>query len=118
MKTALRKIFYPLTAALLIGGLLYSWQASRWGLLNTFPHPHAPPFLTLAFADSQRGWGLTTSQLLETTDGGKTWTEQLSDETKTFYALQFVNYSTGFIVGTQRLSDGRATLILRTEDGG
>lgn len=98
--------------------LFYSCQPQRWALLSTYPHPHAPGFLSIVFVDSNNGWGLTTSALLRTDDGGKTWSQQLSDETKTFYALQFVSLSTGFIVGTQRLSNGNTPVILRTLDAG
>ena len=111
MKISLK--FFVVTL-LLVGAC----QSHRWALVTTYPHPHAPAFVSIVFVNSRSGWGLTTSQLLKTDDGGKTWNEELSDETKSFYALQFVNASTAFIAGTQRLSFGHVPAVVRTKDGG
>lgn len=112
---------YPLhlvTLALALAASVCSLGDSTWYLVSTGSHPHTQEFLAIAFSDANHGWGITPSALLETTDGGKTWSTRLDDETKTFYSLQFPTPSTGFIVGVQRKSEGRAALILRTSDGG
>ena len=46
---------------------------NHWSLTsNTAYHLNA-----LSFIDAQNGWGVTSNQLLQTTDGGKTW-QQIS----------------------------------------
>lgn len=60
--------------------------------------------LSLAFTDPNHGWALTPGQLLELTDGGSHWTENLSshDAERAFYSLTFINSTLGVIVGTQK----------------
>ena len=86
--------------------------------MSTDDHPHSPEYLSLFFFDSNHGWAINTAQLLETIDGGRIWKEKLQDDNQTFYNLEFVSVTTGFIVGTQRKTDGQEFLILRTKDGG
>lgn len=107
-------------ASLVLLGMIdfASCNVSKWRLVTTEPHPHSLEFLSLFFTDPNHGWAITPSQLLETSDGGKTWSERLAGDDKTFYSLEFVSQSIGFIVGTQRKAEGRAALILRTEDNG
>jgi photosystem II stability/assembly factor-like uncharacterized protein len=104
-------------ASLIITGFA-SCAAKSWRLLTTDPTTHAPAISALAFIDPNHGWALTSSQLLETTDGGQTWAERLSDERKAFYSLTFVNPTTGWIVGSQKDDAGYKALVMQTTDGG
>jgi photosystem II stability/assembly factor-like uncharacterized protein len=69
-------------------------------------------FVKITFTDSLLGWALGRYKLLNTTDGGETWNEQLipSDSTqlRDFY---FTDSKTGYIIGG-------TGLILSTKDGG
>lgn len=97
-----------------------SCTTKQWQLLHTDNVLDGVPVVALMFTDIKHGWALTVFQLLETNDGGKTWTARLeSDDGKmAFYSFDFINPTTGFIVGAQRKDEGRATLILRTNDSG
>ena len=97
---------------------LASCGVFKWRLVTAEHQPHSLEFLSLFFTDPNYGWAITPSQLLQTSDGGKTWSERLADDNKTFYSLEFVSQTTGFIVGTQRKAEGRTALILKTEDSG
>ncbi len=106
--------------ALLITGGFGSCATSNWQILTQDNVSDGLDIISINFTNSNHGWALTAFQLLETNDGGKTWTAQLeSDDGKmAFYSFDFISLTTGFIVGVQRKGEGRATLILRTIDGG
>lgn len=100
-----------------------TWAAckdSNWHLVTTGQHPHILPFLALSFTDQDHGWGITPTELLETSDGGKKWTSRFesSGGKRTFFSLNFVDGQNGFIVGGNRTGTERSPLILRTIDGG
>lgn len=107
-------------ASLVLLGLMVSLACgnSRWRLVSSESHTHSPEFVSLFFADSDHGWGITPLQLLETSDGGKTWVERLGSDNKSFYSMEFVSQSTGFVVGGQRKVGHPEALILRTDDSG
>ncbi len=107
-------------ASLVLLGLtvIVACGESRWRLVSSESHTHSPEFVSLFFADSVHGWGLTPVQLLETSDGGKTWVERLGSDDSSFYSMQFVSQSIGFVVGGRRKVGHREALILRTDDGG
>lgn len=114
------------TLTLLIPVSFGSCITGRWKLLHTDKVSDGVPISSLAFTDSNHGWILTPFQLLETADGGKTWTERMSSEDteqmtterKVFYSLGFINPATGWIVGTQNKDGAYTPLILRTTDSG
>lgn len=104
-------ILLTMTSFLSCGG-------SRWSLVSTEPHAHSLEFLSLVFADSNHGWAITPLQLLETSDGGKTWIERFVREDKTFYSMEFSTRLTGFIGGGETKAGYREPFILRTDDSG
>lgn len=97
-----------------------SCATRRWQLLTTGTAAisNEPPISALAFTDANHGWAVTPAQLLETMDGGQTWTERLTGEGKAFHSLAFVSPTTGWIVGSQRDSGSYKALIMQTTDGG
>lgn len=95
-----------------------SCDGSRWILVSTERHTHSFEFISLFFADSDHGWAITPLQLVETSDGGKTWIERLVREDKTFYSMEFSTRLTGFIGGGETKAGYREPFILRTEDSG
>lgn len=107
-----------LALALLVTMGFNSCAVGDWQLLTTDAIRDGLAISDLSFIDANRGWVLTPAQLLETTDGGQTWTERLHGEGKSFYSLKFVNPTTGWIVGTQKNGDGYSPLIMQTTDGG
>lgn len=108
-----------LASLVLLGLMVFvACGKSRWRLVSAEPHPHTLEFVSLFFGDSDHGWGITPLQLLETSDGGKTWVERLRSDDKSFYSMEFVSQSTGFVVGGQRKVGHREALIVRTDDSG
>ncbi len=95
-----------------------SCSVGSWQLLMTDAVSDGLAIADLSFIDAKHGWALTPAQLLETTDGGQTWTERLHGEGKSFYSLKFVSPTTGWIVGTQKKGDAYGVLIIQTTDGG
>ena len=97
-----------------------SCTTKRWQLLHADNVSDGVAIFALSFSEANHGWALTPLQLLETVDGGQTWTEQMTSEgaEKAFYSLTFIEPATGFIVGAQRKGDGYTALILRTTNGG
>lgn len=76
--------------------------------------------MSVYFTDVNHGWILTLSRLLETADGGKSWTTRLDARSpkRAFYSMTFVSPTTGVIVGTQGTKNDHAPLILLSIDGG
>jgi photosystem II stability/assembly factor-like uncharacterized protein len=111
------------TFCLLIASAL-TWSCgsnpSNWQVLSHDDVSDGLPILSLNFTDSRHGLALTPTQLLETVDGGSSWTTRLEAESteRSFYSFTFVNPKTGFIVGTQRKGKEQQSLILYTTDGG
>jgi len=70
----------------------------------------------VCFTDINTGTAVGTSgTILRTTDGGTTWTSQISGTTVQFYGVSFIDANNGTVVGygTSSILD-----ILRTTDGG
>lgn len=78
----------------------------------------------VAFADTARGWaggvnaffGGSNGVLSRSSDGGKTWQQQLSIPDFTFNGLEAIDTLTAFAVGGSDFVGGG--LVLRTVDGG
>lgn len=80
-----------------------------------------PEFLSIRFADKKHGWivgsisnerdEVVDSLILQTKDGGETWTRVITTFKQELYHLDFVNESDGWIVGNKGL-------VLSTTDGG
>ena len=78
----------------------------------------------VAFADTARGWaaganpffGGSNGILSRSSDGGKTWQQQLTITDFTFNGLETINTLTAFAVGGYDFVGGG--LVLRTVDGG
>ena len=81
----------------------------------------APEFLSIRFSDKKRGWivgslsnqkeEVVDSLVLQTADGGETWTRIIVPSKQELYHLDFINNDNGWIVGDKGL-------ILNTHDGG
>ena len=102
-------------------------QFGKWRVLSEGTTAHATAFNSLVFFDESKGLGLTALGLESTIDGGRNWTLRLgSGGTRGFYAMQFRDWHTGWILGTERMgppgvSSGKQSLkplILKTIDGG
>lgn len=91
-----------------------------WQVLTQDQGPDSLAFFAITFASPAHGWALTPSELLETTDGGKTWKKQLEakEATRVFYSFALPGPTTAFIVGTQHKEEGYLPLVLRSDDGG
>jgi len=80
--------------------------------------------MAVAFADSSTGWaggndaffGGSRGVLSRSSDGGKTWAEQLEFSDFTFNGLETINSLTAFAVGGFDFTGGG--LVLRTTNGG
>ncbi|MGI8469664.1 MAG: WD40/YVTN/BNR-like repeat-containing protein [Pyrinomonadaceae bacterium] len=80
-----------------------------------------PEFLSVRFSDKKRGWivgslsnqreEVVDSLVLQTTDGGETWSRVIVPTKEELYHLDFTNNDNGWIVGNRGL-------ILNTRDGG
>jgi photosystem II stability/assembly factor-like uncharacterized protein len=95
-------------------------RPASWHLVTEDKMSDGLAIFSLAFTESNHGWALTPSQLLATSDGGKSWTARLESNgvEKSFYSFTFIDPTTGFIVGVQQKKQGYVPLILRTEDAG
>lgn len=109
-----------LVACTVLVASLTTHDSARWRLLTTGDHPHTPAFLAVNFTDADHGWGLTPSTLFETNDGGRNWVPRIEENgpQRTFFALEFIDPATGFIVGSQQKGTDRSLMILRTDDAG
>ena len=112
---------FPLTSAVVLVSAALACNVAKWELVTTGKHPHSQPFLKVQFSNLNHGWGLTPTALFETNDGGKSWTSltEDTDGRATFFSTEFVDNTTGFIVGTQQQSSSaRSPVVLRTADSG
>ncbi|MBW4691167.1 MAG: photosynthesis system II assembly factor Ycf48 [Lyngbya sp. HA4199-MV5] len=92
------------------GGYLPSISGTPWQPVSV---PTDANLLDLSFIDAQHGWLTgTSSTLLETTDGGKTW-ETRSLELDQAYRFNSVSFS-----GDEGWIAGQPSLLLHTTDGG
>jgi photosystem II stability/assembly factor-like uncharacterized protein len=85
---------------------------SPWSLV---PLPIETNILDIGFtADPSHGWLVgTSSSLLETSDGGKTWKQQVLDLGDQAYRLSSVSFA-----GNEGWVAGQPSLLLHTTDGG
>ncbi len=89
----------------------------NWTRLN-------PKFLlgTLApvqFVDANNGWLVASSRIQHTTNGGNTWQEQTTGSPTTLYGGQFLNTTTGWVVGGNYVSSvGARGKIFKTINSG
>ncbi len=108
-------------AAYMVGNNGYIYRSFDGG--NTWPDPYAfntgASASAIDFIDKNAGWvcgGIGTAGMAtvhRTTNGGVSWTPQLSTFTGANYlnAIDFVSATTGYVVGT-------AAKIFKTTDGG
>ena len=79
--------------------------------------------LSMRFDSSTHGWAITANSLLETLDGGKTWTKQIQgddDRVSFFESLVTIDSVHMWIVGSEKCTSESVTcgLVLATSDGG
>ncbi|MCA1579186.1 MAG: hypothetical protein LC794_17695 [Acidobacteria bacterium] len=109
-----------LSSVALISAVL-ACKATTWELVTTDEHPHSQAFVAVQFSGLNHGWGLTPTALFETNDGGRSWTSltKNAEGNITFFSVEFVDNTTGFIVGSQQQSgNARSPIVLRTDDLG
>ena len=94
-----------------------SCAISNWRLVSSESRLHTLRFSSLFFTDSDNGLALTLSELVGTSDGGKTWNKRFASDDQLFHSMKFVTPTTGFIVGVKGKGFKNA-LILRTDDSG
>jgi photosystem II stability/assembly factor-like uncharacterized protein len=97
---------------------LVSCTDKQWRSLSTDTLSHDLAISDIKFLDSNHGWALTPSQLLETFDGGYKWAEKLEGKERSFYSMEFVDSATGWIVGSQINDNSTHALVLQTLDEG
>ena len=109
-----------ISLSLLVMVCLGFCTSDNWQIVTQGSGPDGLDILSIAFTDSKHGWALTSAELLETNDGGASWTARLEFDgfEKTFDSFAFVSPETGVIVGKQWNRERHAPLILRTSDGG
>lgn len=80
----------------------------------------AESIMSVSFTELNHGWILTLSRLLETSNGGQSWTTKLdtASPVRAFYSMVFTSPTTGVIVGTQQTKHTYAPLILLSTDSG
>lgn len=90
-------------------------------LATSIPSKPALPLRAIRMLDIKNGWALTTSSILQTTDGGKHWKDvtpanaHLNQSAKG----QFMNTQYAWIaIGPANQQEGPGITILRTADGG
>lgn len=85
----------------------------------THPAVHIP-FTTIRMVDSNIGWGLTSSAIYRTTDGGATWTNVDPQGTQLKNPLgDFMNGNVAWVVAKMSNSaNPDATQVISTTDGG
>ena len=111
------------------------------GIATLAPAPTGPlavvPNSTLAFADAEHGWLVvpgqpsgspttwSASRLLVTTDGGRTWSQQLNEASAPLVGVDFADVTHGWAVagavGPSGAPGGQTVYgaaLLRTTDGG
>jgi len=92
------------------GGYLPSISGTPWQQVSV---PTEANLLDLSFVDAKHGWLTgTSSTLMETTDGGKTWEPRTLDLDQA-YRLNSVSFS-----GNEGWIAGQPSLLLHTTDGG
>ncbi len=77
-------------------------------------HSHASAFFSVAFSDSKTGIAITSSEIKQTTDSGRTWKTVYENEDMVFDALTFNNKQNGWVIGSMK----KKPLILKTKDEG
>jgi photosystem II stability/assembly factor-like uncharacterized protein len=104
--------------AALVAALTVSCQSERWQVLTTEGSPDAVAVLSLAFNDDTHGWAATSTEVLESKDGGKNWVVRLSEPDVSFQALVFPDGDRGWIFGARRDATSQRGVVWRTADGG
>jgi photosystem II stability/assembly factor-like uncharacterized protein len=92
----------------------------KWEVIYSSSFSHAAALETIVFDKNEDGWALGGAELDRVQNNGKSWTPVLIDVNgeRAFYSFTFMTAKVGFVVGTQKKSDGHAVLILQTSDGG
>src|SRR5438309_12065189 len=83
----------------------YSRGTSNWDLLTTQRGVEGPrplsAIIAISFTDRDHGWAATPSAILETNNGGRSWTERLTGEGRVFHSISFISPTTGWAVGSE-----------------
>jgi photosystem II stability/assembly factor-like uncharacterized protein len=111
-------------AILLLGLICVGCNPSnrgKWELIHTEGFPHAAALDPIVFDKNEDGWALGGgAELDKLQNNGKTWIPVLTNLNgeRALYSFVFRTAEVGFVVGTQKQSDGHTVLILQTSDGG
>src|SRR5712692_5127368 len=113
MKLGQMKLAFSIRASLIgLGAIASSASLAQSGWFWQNPLPQGNALYAVSFVDANTGTAVgARGTILRTTDGGATWTPQMSGTTNYLVGVSFVDANTGTAVG------GRGT-ILRTTDGG
>jgi photosystem II stability/assembly factor-like uncharacterized protein len=100
----------------------FSSRTSQWSLLATHRVAEGlqpiSAITAISFTERDHGWAVTPSVILETTNGGRSWTEKLEGGEKIFHSIAFINPTTGWVVGSQFKDGVSKPFVLNTVDGG
>ncbi len=108
------------------GALLHSTDGTRWAEQDT-PVRWASSFAGVCFPDASNGWVVGSVDqtgdggvIFHTTDGGVTWTPQMSNLGGELSGVDFVDDTNGWAISNDPFpfGAGAATCLERTTDGG
>jgi photosystem II stability/assembly factor-like uncharacterized protein len=74
-------------------------KTTDWGTTWAIDNIPGPPFSDVYFTDETNGWIVGVNRILSTSDGGVTWTIQMSDTLNVFSSVYFADVSNGWTVG-------------------
>jgi photosystem II stability/assembly factor-like uncharacterized protein len=106
-----------LTAGLLFVGRAGALSTGNGGWQWQNPLPHGAAYNGMYFSTAQRGWLLTNTCILKTTDGGATVTVQ-SNHNVQFKDITFFGSKRGWVVGWPLDPGKDRVVIYRTTNGG
>ena len=93
-------------------------RSDHWRLLTNDNQPPALPISAIAFASPRQGWAITPSEVLRTSDSGRSWESVVFGEEDTFHSIAFINPEQGWIVGGKFQDGTYCGLLMHTVDAG
>ncbi|MFN4110632.1 MAG: WD40/YVTN/BNR-like repeat-containing protein, partial [Ignavibacteria bacterium] len=90
----------------------YSFGLAQWRIAFSSTYPSGTTFQSIYFVNENVGWAVGSDGIiLKTTDGGNSWTQQVSNTTSTLYFIQALDENNLFACGGNRN-------FLKSTDGG
>lgn len=90
----------------------YSFGLAQWRIAFSSTYPSGTTFQSIYFVNENVGWAVGSDGIiLKTTNGGNSWTQQVSNTTSTLYFIQALDENNLFACGGNRN-------FLKSTDGG